>query len=362
MISTTKHDDRPVAMEGVGTYNRNSAVQGADLERAVQVLIGAARDVVLAPEPVPITIADYGSSQGRNSLRPMAEAIKSLRVRAGPRRPICVVHTDLADNDFSELFGTIAHDVSSYMQDDRAVYPSAVGRSFYERVLPPESVTLGWSSWAVQWLSCIPAIVPDHVQSCYSRSRTAQDAFDRQAATDWRAFLSARSFELRPGGRLIILSMARGESGDFGYRPLLDALKKELEQMVRAGTIARDEWTRMAIPTVGRDRGQWQAPFAATGRFDRLVLEDLELFNGTDQFWEQYQTTGDAGAFGAGWAAFSRASVFPTLARALGGEGSEEPRRKQFMDSLEAGVAARLASAPERLDMPLALLQIGKPQ
>jgi hypothetical protein len=75
-----------------------------------------------------------------------------------------VVHTDLPGNDFSALFQTLADDPESYLRGDPAVFASAVGRSFYEQILPAGSVTLGWSSWAVQWLSRVPAT------TCRSRS------------------------------------------------------------------------------------------------------------------------------------------------------------------------------------------------
>lgn len=47
---------------------------------------------VLEPEDRPVVIADYGSSQGKNSLAPMGVAI--LRERVGPSRPTLVFHID----------------------------------------------------------------------------------------------------------------------------------------------------------------------------------------------------------------------------------------------------------------------------
>ena len=64
-------------------------------------------------------------------------------------------------------------------------------------------------------------------------------------------------------------------------------------------------------------------------------------------------------AFGAQWAGFARASVFPTLASALDG-GRDDPRSAEFFDRLEAGVAERLAAAPEQMQIPLAQLVLVK--
>ena len=64
--------------------------------------------------------------------------------------------------------------------------------------------------------------IPDQVQVAYSHDSTARAAFARQAAEDWQDFLVHRGRELRPGGRLVVLTMALDDSGDFGFRPLIE--------------------------------------------------------------------------------------------------------------------------------------------
>jgi hypothetical protein len=127
---------------------------------AVPLLEQAAAAVPLPNAPEPIVIADYGSSDGRNSLAPLAMAIRRLRERIGSERAVSVVHTDLPANDFTALFQTLASAPTSYLRDDPAAFASAIGRSFYQQILPSQSVTLGWSAWAVQWLSGPPRRSP----------------------------------------------------------------------------------------------------------------------------------------------------------------------------------------------------------
>jgi SAM dependent carboxyl methyltransferase len=350
---------RPAPMEGKGAYNRSSRVQAAGLLPAVALLEKAASTVVLAAAPQPIVIADYGASEGHNSLLPIGVAIAALRTRVGPERAICVVHTDLPDNDFPALFQVLASDPDSYLRGDPAAFPSAVGRSYFQQILPSASVTLGWSSWAIQWLSRIPATIPDQVQVAYSRDPGAREAYFRQAAEDWRTFLDARSREMHRGACLVVLTMATDDAGDFGYRPLLEAMYAMLTEMTRDGFVRSDEFRRMAIPTVARSKADLVAPFADHGRFAGLSIEQLEIFHAEDRIWSRFETERDADAFGAQWAAFSRASVFPTLAAALEG-GEADPRSGQFVERLEAGVAARLSAAPERMVMPLAQMVLVK--
>jgi len=112
---------------------------------------------------------------------------------------------------------------------------------------------------------------------------------------------------------------------------------------------------RMCIPMVSRRADDFLSPFAPKGRFERLEIEHLEVFDAEDRFWSKYRVDHDAKAFGAQWAAFARASVFPTLAAALDG-GRADPRAARFIERLESGVAARMAAEPEEMQIPLAQL------
>jgi hypothetical protein len=349
----------PSPMEGNGAYNRNSRVQAAGASPAVRVLEDAARVVPLAAPPEPVVIADYGVAEGRNSLAPVAAAVSALRARVGPERALSVVHTDLPGNDFAALFQLLDTDPQSYLRADPAAFASAVGRSFYQQILPSASVTLGWSSWAVQWLSRVPATIPDHVQVACSRDEATRAVFARQADYDWRTFLGHRSREMRTGARLVVLTMAREDNGDFGYGPVLRVLYAELIARVADGLLRADEVHRMVIPTVGRTRAEFAAPFAEGGPFAGLSIGHLEVFSGDDQIWSEFEENRDASTFGAQWAAFCRASVFPTLTAQLDG-GRTDPRAGRFFAEMEAGMAARLAVAPERMRIPLGIIVLVK--
>jgi hypothetical protein len=253
----------------------------------------------------------------------------------------------------------VEDDPDSYLKKDAASFASAVGRSFYTQILPSNSVNLGWSSWAIQWLSRIPAPVTDHLQVAYSADDEIKETYAKLAARDWHEFVAFRGRELCPGGRLVVLTMAIGDDGEFGYRPLFGGMFAELADLVAQGLVTEDEAHRMCIPTVSRRAVDFHTPFAPKGRFEQLEIDHLEVFDAEDRFWTQYQVDHEAEAFGAQWAAFARASVFPTLAAALDG-GRADPRCVEFMNRLEAGVAARMAAEPEEMQIPLAQLVLWK--
>src|SRR5258706_2987343 len=275
----------PAPMEGAGGYNQRSRVQAGGSLPALPLLEKSAAAVMLDASPAAIVIADYGAAEGHNSLAPMAAAIAVLRRRVGAARAISVVHTDVPGNDFGGLFRTLETDPESYLRGDPAVFASAVGRTFYEQVLPAESVTLGWSSWAVQWLSRTPSAIPDQIQVSFSRDRAAHAAYEAQAAADSRCFLSHRAHELPPAGRLAVVTMALTDARDFGYRPLLAAMYGALLELKDRGFVSEAEVLRMVIPTVGRSRADFLAPFQPSGVFAGLRAEHAEVFLGEDKIW-----------------------------------------------------------------------------
>jgi hypothetical protein len=345
---------RPEPMES-GSYTAASRLQAAGLLGAIKVFEDAANAVPLPKSPQPIVIADYGASTAHNSLLPICAAIAVLRKRTRPEHSVLVAHTDVADNDFSVMFQTLENDPDSYLKKDPATFASAVGRSFYTQILPSNSVNLGWSSWAVQWLGRVPAAVPDHLQVAYSGDENVKAAYAKQAAFDWHEFVAFRGRELCPGGRAVVLTTAIGDDGEFGHRPLFRCALAEIAELVAQGLITEDEMHRMCIPMVSRRAGDLLAPFAPKGRLERLEVEHLEVFDAEDRFWTQYRVDHDAKVFGAQWAAFARASVFPSIAAGLDG-GRADPRGADFMDRLEAGVAERMAAEPEEMQIPLAQL------
>jgi hypothetical protein len=346
------------AMEGKGTYNRHARMQAAVSTVAVPLLKQAAAAVDLGADDRPIVIADYGASQGRNSLAPMRAAIAVLRARLGPERPILVTHTDLPGNDFSALFETLHTDQGSYLRHDPNVFAAAVGRSFYENVLPPGQAALGWSAMAAQWLSRLPAPIPGHF-CCLLGQEPERGIFAAQGAADWRLFLSLRARELRPTGRLVVLQPARGETGCQGMERLFQATDDTLDELCATGVITSAEQARMAIADWVRTRHELLAPFAENGSFEGLTVSACEVLDCPDPIWTAYQQHGDATQLGAQRAGFIRATFAPTLAGGLDLDRRPEDR-PAFAEALERALARRAAADPYEIPQTVSVLVVAR--
>lgn len=331
-------------MEGHGLYSEHSLAQHSAGEYGMPALARAVDAVAptLGEAPV-VVIADLGAAGGRNELGPMAAAVTGLRDH-GIAAPVAVVHTDIPSNDFTTLFETVEHSPHTYLGGDGDVFAFAAGRSFYERLFPAGSLALGWSAIAVHWLSTVPAPIRGHVY-CTFATGAAREAFARQSATDWRAFLDARADELRPGGQLVIVGGAARDDGTSGADALLDALNHALQSEVDAGAITPPEHDAMNVPTWNRTLAEFRAPFDDPRL--GLTLEESELRSLPDPYLAAYRDSGDAAAFGDSVSGFLRAFTAPSL---FDGLDRPDAERDAIADRVYAAVRERAAADPPAME------------
>jgi SAM dependent carboxyl methyltransferase len=345
------------AMEGKGAYNRHSLIPSAGGALALPHLRRAIADTPLGPGDSPIVVADYGSSQGLNSLAPIRLVVEAIRGRAGVDRPIFVYHNDQPSNDFNSLFDVLDKSPDGYSRGDQNVFPCAIGRSFYESILPADSVHLGWSSYAAMWISRVPAPIPGH----FIFARTTGEvraAWARQGLEDWSRFLSLRGRELKPGGHLVISMPGADDDGRSVFDVIMDHANGELEAMVEEGAITADEWGRMALNVWPRRRAELVAPFGDDGRFGSLVLMESETCVLRDPAWDAYEADGDKAALATKRAMFFRSVFSPTLASYL--NNANAVAETKFADRLTLGLQRRLAVDPTPMHSLVQVVVVAK--
>jgi S-adenosylmethionine-dependent carboxyl methyltransferase len=335
-------------MEGNGAYNQHATVPALGAATAIPLLEIALRRIPLHPEDQPLVMVDYGSSQGKNSLAPIGMAMRNLRSRVAPARAIFVYHVDQPSNDFNSLFGVLTTDPDSYARADSSVYPCAIGRSFYEQVLPAGSVHLAWSSYAAVWVSRTPSLIRGHFYSGCATGE-ARAAFERQAAEDWKTFLALRSKEMRPGARLVVV--LPGAHDQSGFTEVMNRANEALVEMVKAGSVTAEERTRMVLRAYPRRTDELLAPFKNDTPFPDLVVEDLQELPLPDSAWADYQVDGDEHALANKQALFFRAVFMPSLAAGLDRvrDGNAEAV-SGFADDLQRRLTRRLAENPVASD------------
>lgn len=136
-----------------------------------------------------------------------------------------VIFNDTRSNDFNSLCSTI---FSSPLMARKKVRPQMLPLlapgSYYEQVLPAESVDIGVSMTSLHWLQCL--------QEPRTTPLTAEE-ISNAASHDLTCFLQLRHLELRPGGTLLLLFPL---DGDLSFNPLFGAIKNAIHDV--AGPLA----------------------------------------------------------------------------------------------------------------------------
>lgn len=340
------------AMESSGFYNRNSSLQAAGIAAVLPLWEATVRS--MDPGTGDLMIADYGSSQGRNSMLPIRMAIDALRAKVGTNIPVEVVHTDLPSNDFASLFTALERESDSYMSGNSQVFPSAIGRSYFDPVIREGRVTLGWNSWTLQWMSRA-VHAPDHIFARFSNLPSIVSAVANQQEEDWQRFLQARAFEMRAGAKLLSLFVA-DDPNHRSWRWLGGEFWGAIVDMGEAGLLAEQEKLAMTFPTNARALEQIAAPFQKNGEYAGLRIEHLEIFKGSDPFWDEFQTTGDTENLGRSWADMMKAVFRPTALNAI----VARPDREKLIDELFLRFASRVASNPRENEHYIAVVILVK--
>jgi gibberellin A4 carboxyl methyltransferase len=203
-------------MVGGGFYNRNSAPQMSAIDHVMPWLEDAIGGVSFDDGTGTLGLADFGCSEGRNSIAVMRSLIPLLRRRTD--RHIQTIHCDLPTNDFSSLFAGLRPDGRSVLGDGISSY--AVGGSMYDSLLPPNCLHIATSFNAIGFLSRrpidrLPGYIlpngPSRIRGVGKVSKAEQTVFSEQASRDIGSFLRARAIELVPGGKLLLQAFGAGD-------------------------------------------------------------------------------------------------------------------------------------------------------
>lgn len=164
-----------------------------------------------------LIIADFGSSHGRHSIQTMKIIIEYLKKINKFRGIPFIVHNDIPTNDWTKFF--------QILNNDNSYQGLAAGRSFYEQCLPTNSLSIGFSSASLHYLSKKPCNIMNH---CYYHfaNETERKSFKNQSKLDFNLFIEHRSRELRSGGILILNIPSTNEKEDMGFNHYFDLIYK----------------------------------------------------------------------------------------------------------------------------------------
>jgi hypothetical protein len=254
------------------------------------------------------------------------------------------------------LFKALQDEPNSYLSGTSNIFPAAIGRSYFEPLLPPRRVHLGWNTFTMHWMSGSPADAPDHVVAGLSRSSEVSGAVSQQQAIDWRRFLEVRSREMRQGAKLLSAFACRAKDGRTGWEWLCGELWAAICDMGMVGLLSKEEQSRITIPIGWRTLEEIKTPFTSTGYFADLELERVELLRISDPFWDDFQSSRDERRLGQRHADLTRAWAGPAISDRI----APVRDRAALVDDLFARLAARISTAPKKHEPYLAVVVLKK--
>lgn len=334
-------------MVGGGYYDAHSSFQ-AKTAASVAGLLTQAVAALTVPASGEVAVADYGCSEGRNSMATVTTALSLLAGRGAS--DFSVVHNDLPTNDWNTLSRNLSSP-NSYL----AKYPKAralfAPRGFFEQVTQPATITLGTSGSAAHWLSRQPPGL-DVPRSLYRSDAPPSELAKilNQAAVDWQAFLSARAEELQPGGVLLVQMLGSDGAADpvrVSAAGLLRLMNECALQLVDAGEVPQEVYARYCFPVVPRTVEEATAPVMGV-LADRLELLHCGLTEVASPYQSALDKTGDIAAFAKSYTAFTRAFSESSLREGLFkyGKTSADALADQFYAAMETALKARPRDYP----------------
>ncbi|KAJ5179901.1 SAM dependent carboxyl methyltransferase [Penicillium capsulatum] len=290
-----------VVMQGEGAYKAHSELQYAAMLKALPLLEKAAQEIAQRASSSSsdrlVTVAEYGAAHGNNSSvarRPVdihsIKPLETIRQSISPTQ-LQVLLNDRVGNDFNTLAATIAE----WTQGIAA--PPFVGMvpgSFYDQVLPPSSVDLGFSFTSLQHLDRTPRTADENLVPVPN----AAELISAQSHSDFCSFLRQREIEMTPGSSLVLCFPMTSSSGRENLAGPTAAIYTATKEMVMQGLLAKEVIAGFQRPTHDRTMEEVHRSLGAVGDawVVRDVFEDSVLHPAIDALSKEKELNGPSEA------------------------------------------------------------------
>jgi len=248
-----------MAMKGAGYYSRATIGAKHVMDNAAPLVLDAIDRMGAADDGSTFRATDMGAADGGTSLDLWRTVLSKVRTQM-PSRPIELIYTDLPKNDFSQTF-QITNALAEEIAD---VHVLASGTSFHDKILPANTLDLGFSSTASHYITDVPCAIRDHVHMV-GASPLERTTYAQKGAQDWAGMLTYRAAELKPGGRLCLFNFGIDEEGCYlgatGGVNMFDTFATLWAKLRDDGVITSEEFINTNFPQCYRNEAEFTAPF-----------------------------------------------------------------------------------------------------
>ena len=171
------------------------------------------------------TILEYGAGPGTSSEFVLKPLLQSIHQKQHEQR-VMVFFEDLPSNPWGQVFENVPATLSDSGIDMNKLHLAGIGKSFYESLLPPDSVDFVYSSTAMHWLpseeyNALP--VSYRHRQIFATPDLMSDEDHKTAThfarTQWAKCFRHRAEELKSGGYLALAMPADRKNNDDTLAP-----------------------------------------------------------------------------------------------------------------------------------------------
>ncbi|XP_047306497.1 probable jasmonic acid carboxyl methyltransferase 2 [Impatiens glandulifera] len=237
------------------------------MNKALPIMKDIIKDMFLNQTPFEMIetfrFADLGCASGPNTLLFVSEIIDTvykLSNQINNKIPeILVVLNDLHKNDFNNIFIVLPSfyeqlkEKYGYEFSQKCLF-SGVPASFYERIFPRKSLHFVHSSYSIHWISQVPENLDNkgHIYMEKTCHPNVFNVYKKQFYKDFSSFLTHRSHEILPKGRMVLTLIGRNmldhDPSENDIWCIYELLAQSLLDAVSQGLIKQSEVDSFNLP------------------------------------------------------------------------------------------------------------------
>ncbi|MEM6292392.1 MAG: SAM-dependent methyltransferase [Myxococcota bacterium] len=332
----------------VENYSADTEGARACIESASDLVLRAAAEL---PSDVPIRLVDYGAADG-GTARPLWQSVLTRLRETRAQQPVELLANDLPFNDFNALGQTL----QALADGDPSMRVMMSPRSFYDAVASEQTVHLGFSATAMHWLRQLPFHIEGHTHANAVEDAAVRARFANASMRDWTAVLEHRARELRPGGSLVTVNLARDEAGLYlGHNGRDENMHEVLRGLwyglADEGAITAEEREQATFQNFYKSQEEFTAPLRAGTSVHALGLRLVEMRTVTVgcPYRRAFEVNGDVAAFAGGLMRTVRSWSRHTFTTALQARRAEDAAER--VDELYRRFEQAITAAPDRFSM-----------
>ncbi|KAG4180677.1 hypothetical protein ERO13_A10G179000v2 [Gossypium hirsutum] len=269
------------------SYADNSVFQKQIILKIRPIIEESITDAFKKIVPICMKVADLGCSSGPNTFMAIwhiIETVHGICQQEQLKLPeFEVLLNDLPENDFNFVFKSVPGFYEKLKKErgdmlQKRCFIGGVAGSFYHRLFPTRSVHFIHSSYSLHWLSKPPVGLENNKGNVYMARSSPPNVFKAYAdqfQKDFTNFLSLRSKETIPQGRMVLTFLARKNQNtsteDYG----LELLTKSLLDLVDEGVVKEADVDSFNLPLYTPCKEEVAEIIEREGSFE---IKELQVF------------------------------------------------------------------------------------